>query len=199
MKNDMSENQQGITGLETAIILIAFVVVAAVFAYTVLSAGLFTSQKSQEAVYQGLEETKSTVELDGSVVISGSNAAESVSAITFSLKLAIVGEPMDFTPRPTTSSSSNVGVIAYMDADQYINDVCWTLTRLGNDDGDNLLEVDEKFQITIPRLLSGTTNQLNPALQRNTEFIVEVKPPRGATLVIERTTPREIDPIMNVH
>ncbi|MDY6911822.1 MAG: archaellin/type IV pilin N-terminal domain-containing protein, partial [Chloroflexota bacterium] len=31
----INTNQKGITGLETAIILIAFVVVAAVFAYTV--------------------------------------------------------------------------------------------------------------------------------------------------------------------
>ena len=39
-------HEKGITGLETAIILIAFVVVAAVFAYTALSAGLFATQKS---------------------------------------------------------------------------------------------------------------------------------------------------------
>ncbi len=36
------EGQAGITGLETAIILIAFVTVAAVFGYAVLSAGLFS-------------------------------------------------------------------------------------------------------------------------------------------------------------
>jgi flagellin-like protein len=62
------KSQQGITGLETAIILIAFVVVAAVFAYTVLSAGLFSTQKSQEAVYSGLQETQSTLKLTGAVV-----------------------------------------------------------------------------------------------------------------------------------
>jgi flagellin-like protein len=61
------KEQKGITGLETAIILIAFVVVAAVFAYTVLSAGLFSTQKSQEAVYSGLEETQSTLAVKGSV------------------------------------------------------------------------------------------------------------------------------------
>ncbi|MDD5093375.1 MAG: hypothetical protein PHV74_03210 [Dehalococcoidia bacterium] len=65
------KNQKGITGLETAIILIAFVVVAAVFAYTVLSAGLFSSQKSSEAVYSGLKETRSTLELKGGVVTKG--------------------------------------------------------------------------------------------------------------------------------
>ena len=39
----MKRDQRGITGLETAIILIAFVVVASVFAYTVLSAGVLSA------------------------------------------------------------------------------------------------------------------------------------------------------------
>jgi len=43
----LRERQEGITGLETAIILIAFVIVASVFAYVVLSAGLFSSQKAK--------------------------------------------------------------------------------------------------------------------------------------------------------
>jgi len=62
------KEQKGITGLETAIILIAFVVVAAVFAYTVLSAGLFSTQKSQEAVYSGLQETQNTLVVKGGVL-----------------------------------------------------------------------------------------------------------------------------------
>ena len=41
--------QRGITGLETAIVLIAFVVVASVFAFTVLTTGIFTSQEAQKA------------------------------------------------------------------------------------------------------------------------------------------------------
>jgi len=36
--------EQGITGLETAIILVAFVVVAAVFSFAVLSAGTFSTR-----------------------------------------------------------------------------------------------------------------------------------------------------------
>jgi flagellin-like protein len=72
LKNIYKE-QKGITGLETAIILIAFVVVAAVFAYTVLSAGLFSTQKSQEAVYSGLQETQNTLVVKGGV-LSQANA-----------------------------------------------------------------------------------------------------------------------------
>ena len=64
----MQRDERGITGLETAIILIAFVVVASVFAYTVLSAGIFSAQKGQEAVYTGLQQARSTLELKGDVV-----------------------------------------------------------------------------------------------------------------------------------
>ena len=45
------KDERGITGLETAIILIAFVVVAAVFSFVVLSTGLFSSERGKEAVY----------------------------------------------------------------------------------------------------------------------------------------------------
>jgi flagellin-like protein len=37
-------NQKGITGLETAIIMISFVIVASVFAYVVISAGLYSTE-----------------------------------------------------------------------------------------------------------------------------------------------------------
>src|SRR5512142_1887967 len=56
-------DERGITGLETAIILIAFVVVAAVFAFVVLSTGLFSSERGKEAVYAGLAKTRGTMEL----------------------------------------------------------------------------------------------------------------------------------------
>ena len=43
-------DQRGITGLETAIVLIAFVVVASVFAFAVLTTGLLSSEKAKETV-----------------------------------------------------------------------------------------------------------------------------------------------------
>ena len=61
-------DERGITGLETAIILIAFVVVAAVFAFVVLSTGLFSSERGKETVYAGLAKTRGTMELSSSVV-----------------------------------------------------------------------------------------------------------------------------------
>src|SRR5512136_55188 len=93
-------HEKGITGLETAIILIAFVVVAAVFAYTALSAGLFSTQKGQEAVYAGLKEARSTLELKGAViaVAPAVGTSSNVSQISFTVSSVLGGEPVDFTP-----------------------------------------------------------------------------------------------------
>ena len=79
-------DQRGITGLETAIVLIAFVVVASVFAFAVLSTGLLSSEKSKETVLGGLEETAATITMRGSVIAhtSGGN----VDYITFQVSNA---------------------------------------------------------------------------------------------------------------
>jgi len=65
---NLGTDQRGITGLETAIVLIAFVVVASVFAFAVLSTGLLSSEKSKETVLGGLEETSSTLSIRGDVI-----------------------------------------------------------------------------------------------------------------------------------
>jgi len=203
--------QKGITGLETAIILIAFVVVAAVFAYTVLSAGLFATQKSQEAVYSGLKEARSTLELRGSVIATAgaTGASGTIKQISFTISNVLGGEAMDFTaPTADTgntglaaSASTNKVVISYIDDDQAVNDLYWSVTKLGSADDDDLLEQNEKFEITIGGS-TGTIGNLLDALGTdltvNKTFNLEVLTPVGAVLVIERTTPPYIDTIMNL-
>lgn len=122
-------SQQGITGLEIAIILIAFVVVAAVFAYTVLSAGLFSTQKSQEAGPSGFKEAR---ELRGNVIATANTAGSSgtIKQISFTVSNVLGGEAIDFTA-PTAGSatgmaasgSSNKIVINYIDQGQTVNDL----------------------------------------------------------------------------
>ncbi|MEE8363827.1 MAG: archaellin/type IV pilin N-terminal domain-containing protein, partial [Dehalococcoidia bacterium] len=93
-------SERGITGLETAIILIAFVVVAAVFAFTVLSTGIFSSERSKETVYAGLEEARSTLEPRGSVIAYKGLMSEGTATIykfTFLVSNALAGEPVNLT------------------------------------------------------------------------------------------------------
>ena len=186
--NRMHKDQRGITGLETAIILIAFVVVAAVFAYTVLSAGIFTTQKAQESVYTGLEEVEATLQIKGSVIATANStgANGTVDDITFTVEGAMEGLAIDFT-EPT----DNVVVISYLDSTQVSRDLDWSVAKVGSTDDDDLLEGDEKFELTVDLTALG----LGP----DTTFSVEVKPPTGAVLVIERTTPAWIDAVMDLH
>ncbi len=100
--------QRGITGLETAIIQIAFVVVASVYAFTVLSTGIFSSERSKETVFAGIKEAQSSLEPRGSVIAYKgllSDATETFYKLTFTLSNAVAGEPVDLTP-PYTSDGS---------------------------------------------------------------------------------------------
>ncbi len=63
-----AKGKKGIVGIEAAIVLIAFVIVAAALAFVALNMGLFTTQKSKEVMQRGLEEATSALEIDGSVI-----------------------------------------------------------------------------------------------------------------------------------
>jgi flagellin FlaB len=200
--------EKGITGLETAIILIAFVVVAAVFAYTALSAGLFSTQKAQEAVYSGLKEAQSTVELKGSVIATANSTGDAgeIGEITFTVACVLGGEPIDFTPPAGGAAGLATGnahkvVINYLDSNQEVDNLYWSVDRLGNDNNNNLLEAGEKFQITIGSQ-SGPGNLINALglhpLTVNMKFSLIIMTPIGAVLTIERTTPPYIDQIANL-
>lgn len=201
-------HEKGITGLETAIILIAFVVVAAVFAYTALSAGLFSTQKAQEAIYSGLEEAQSTVELRGAVIATGNTtgASGNIKQITFTVANVLGGESIDFTPPAGGSAGVATGtdnkvIINYIDKGQTVDNLYWSVSKLGKEDGDYLLEENEKFQVTIGGAATTPGNlidALSPYLGVNTTFSIVVMTPHGAVLTIERTTPAYIDTIMNL-
>jgi len=178
-----SREERGITGLETAIVLIAFVVVAAVFAFVVLSTGLFSSERGKETVYAGLAKTRGSMELTGGVIAS-SNTTK-ITAITFDLTLAAGGDQVNLNPTDTTNRT----VISYQDISNQVNNVVYTSTVItGN--GDKLLEQGELFEIGVDMTQTALT-AVN--LTTNKTFTFEVKPPQGSYMVIQRTTPASIN------
>ena len=189
------KNQQGITGIETAIILIAFVIVASVFAYVVLSAGLFSTQKAKEAVYSGLEEAKSTIELKGDVMGRMENGI--LTTLYFTVGTTTGGDSIDFTP-PASGNTSLV-VISYNDAYQIFPTVNWTMTKLNTTDADNILDKTELFMITVDLtcVSANATAEEMPTAYHT--FRLEVKPPVGAILPIERTIPARVNQIVDLY
>ncbi|MGA9047406.1 MAG: hypothetical protein WB588_00225 [Dehalococcoidia bacterium] len=194
LKN-LFKNQKGMTGLETAIILIAFVTVAAVFGYAILSAGLFSAEQGKETIYAGLNEAQTNLELSGSVVAKSDDSVN-VRSILFTVKNAIAGNPIDMTPND--GSGHNKCVISLKTKNDYINNVKWSFVPIGADNGNNLLETGEQFEITIDLTDLGSAGSLSENLTANQTFTLQVKPSVGSTITIQRQLPPAIGPIMDL-
>ncbi|HDJ67057.1 MAG TPA: hypothetical protein ENF33_05050 [Nitrososphaeria archaeon] len=186
--------RRGLTGLETAIILIAFVIVAAAFAFAVLNLGFSSTQKSGEVLKAGLEEATSSVELAGSVIAMGANTTNGVKVENFTIYIkTAVGE------RPVDMSEQTL-VISYLDPYKAVD----KLTR-GTEvdveeiqgDGDTLLEYGEVFKIVIhvDQIYNGIDNV---QLQPNDVVSIEIKPSTGSILKVERMLPPAIDCVMDL-
>jgi len=184
-------NEDGFTGLEAAIVLIAFVVVAAVFSYVVLGAGFFTTQKSQEVVHTGVDQASSSMEIVGNVYGVASSTA-CLDYIKFTVANTAGGTSLDISKM----------VVSYQDEDERNPDLTyvatvntddpaassWKVMEKWNDDDDSLLESGEQFVLGIAVPISTTPN---------TPFTVNLQPAVGAVFQIKRTVGPSIEP-MNI-
>jgi archaeal flagellin FlaB len=190
-----AETDNAFTGLEAAIVLIAFVVVAAVFSYVVLGAGFFTTQKAQETVHTSVQQASSTLEISGNVYGTAPGATgsvgDAVSFVNFSMTLAPGGTGVDFQKV----------VLVYSNATQLItlqnqswattldqpstSTPSWAITEIQNSpqaDPTALLTQNEQF--TISCYVAG--------IPRNDRFTIEVRPAVGAAFSITRTVPAAV-------
>ncbi len=187
MKQIMTR-EDGFTGLEAAIVLIAFVVVAAVFSYVVLGAGFFTTQKSQEVVYTGVEMASSSMEIIGDVYGLDADDNNDIEAIRFTLGLAAGGSSVDFSTIQMVYATSSV--VEILTGTSPLNQTAataggWNITN-GATTTDVLLEGGDKFTIiAMPTTALGTNSQFN----------LEIRPSTGAAFGLKRTTPAKIDKV----
>jgi len=173
--------QRGMTGLETAIILIAFVTVASVLAYSVLSAGIFSAERGKATVYSGLESAQSTMEIEGSV-LGLSPAGSVLQHVQFSVGLTIQsGEAVDM----------DAVTVNYFDDTIHSEGIEFTKEVKSTERGSAaLLEGDEIFIVTVD--IPSTT------LGAYDSFTLQVIPPTGATITLQRTLPGAISKVMDL-
>jgi flagellin FlaB len=187
LKN-LQRGQRGITGLETAIILIAFVTVAAVLGYSVLSAGIFSAERGKETVYQGLEQAQSSMEIRGSV-LALSSANDTVDEIQFCVASVLDDESVDMSD----SDHDNVTIINYSDDSVHEEDITWAKELLGTERGDaDMLEADETMLVTVT-----VPDSANLSAYEN--FNIQLVPVKGASITIKRTLPGTINTVTDLH
>jgi flagellin FlaB len=193
----LARDERGITGLETAIILIAFVVVATVFAFVVLTTGIFSAERGKETVFAGLHKARGTMEVRGGVIVeattiaAGPPASISAGTIFFTVATTAGGDPIPLDPLAANLRT----VIAYRDAAMVDNDVTYTTTIIVGDT-DNLLEPGELFVVSID-IASGISPV--PTITANHRWTLELQTPVGAVIDLTRSMPGELDAVMQLH
>jgi flagellin FlaB len=96
---------RGIIGVESAIVLIAFVIVAAALAFVVLNMGFTTAQKAKTTIVSTLAEAGSSLEIEGKAIGSsyqpGGGLPSSLNATSFPIKIAGSGDSVNLNPSIT--------------------------------------------------------------------------------------------------
>ncbi len=86
---------RGVVGIESAIVLIAFVIVAAALAFVVLNMGFATSQKAKTAIVATLGEAGSSLSVSGKVFAYADTTVPDIEVIGVPIKLASGGESVN--------------------------------------------------------------------------------------------------------
>lgn len=170
--------ERGITGLETAIVMIAFVVVAAVFAFVVLSTGLFAAERGKDTIFAALAKTRGAMALTGGVIATSDQTK--ITTITLDVTLAAGGDSVNLDP----NSTSNKTVISYQDSAISNANITYT-TAVVTGNNNYVLEQGELLELNIT-LPSGSN------VTANKTFTLEVKPPSGSFMIIQRTAPASL-------
>ena len=171
----IKQKDEGFTGLEAAIVLIAFVIVAAVFSYVVLGAGFFATQKAQETVYRGVEQGTSNLQMIGNVYGTGDGG--NINNLTFYIGLAPGAPSLDLTSMKIVVTKPGSATITQLTQSLAVYD-------------------GSTFKCTS-NTLSGATQQtvtikIPGSLAANGKVNIQISPSVGASLPFTRTAPATI-------
>ncbi|MEM3170152.1 MAG: archaellin/type IV pilin N-terminal domain-containing protein [Candidatus Nitrosotenuis sp.] len=95
-------SHRGVIGVESAIVMIAFVIVAAALAFVVLNMGFSTTQKAKTAIVSSLGEASSSLEVAGKVTGIGDVTLSNLRVVSIPLRVASGGESINL--QNTTAS-----------------------------------------------------------------------------------------------
>jgi len=211
---------RGVVGIESAIVLIAFVIVAAALAFVVLNMGFATSQKAKTAIVATLGEAGSSLQVSGKVFAwaNSSGTVPEIHVIGIPIKIASGGQSVNLL--------SNFTAVKYVSDSVTYDDIYEGVTTLDPTPTISISNgIVECLAITgtvltsnpitsIPSTFTGaciyfTVNLNNnniidqgehailaiifgPAADRPTaldKIKIELIPPSGATLTVERQIP----------
>jgi len=194
------KNKRAIVGIEAAIVLIAFVVIAAAMAYVVINMGFYAAQQAKSTIDKGIGEATSALTLDG-FLVGRTNTTAVLSWIAIPVKLAVGQSEVDMDGDTVViavvgsdfalsniysgaeaNDTKSLQALMY-DVNESDGSVAHAKCYIFNDDGngDTVLKQNEKAYIIL--YLGANT------LANYSKVKIEVRTSRGAALMVQRDIP----------
>jgi flagellin FlaB len=206
---------RGVIGIESAIVLIAFVIVAAALAFVVLNMGFATSQKAKTSIVATLGEAGSSLQVSGKVFAWADTAAGEIEIIGIPIKLASGGESVNLNQTftavkyvsdtvtyddvyegttisgveeslATASITASTGPESYCTSDPILGadptSTCAYIYFTVDLNGNDILDPGEHAVLAIAFRSADSPTPLD-------KVKLELIPPSGATMTVERQIP----------
>jgi len=196
MLKKLLKNKRGIVGIEAAIVLIAFIIIAAALSYVVINMGFYTTQKTKEAMSAGLEESMTALQLDG-IITAKTNDTGYIEYLAVPVKLS--------AGRATIDLGENTVVVSVYLPDSTLMNIHKGAIATDEPNWDDLIG---EFSLSADQSMFAIYNGNNNTVLESTEkaFLVirlgngheisdyetvkiEVRTAKGAALTIVRTVP----------
>jgi len=212
MARRLFKNRRAVVGIEAAIVLIAFIIVAAALSYVVVNMGLFITQKTKDTMQEGVDESQSALQLDG-IIVGKTNGQRQVEWIILPVKLSVGKAALDlkkealvvsvYLPNATllniyngvylnaTRADADCDImIANLSRIYRMNETDMAMAVIYNGNNNTVLESTEKafLIIHLNSTVAGFPGMRHTLVDYET-VTIEVRGARGAVLTVVFTVP----------
>lgn len=186
------------TGLEAALVFVAFITVAAVFSYIVLGAGFFTAQKNQATIAAGVKQATSSAQIFGDVyaITAAENTSRWADYVKITLSSTGGEEGLDVSKMTVTYQDPETRWTNLTYAGDRVtgSDITgsqrWGILQKMNNNTNILLEPGEQFILGIGVPNSATAH---------TRITINFLPSSGVGYSLQRTLPASLQPVMDLY
>ena len=197
---NFAKQKRAIVGLEAAIILIAFVIIAAVFSFMVVNQGLFATEQGKTVIQQGIQQASTPLSVDGTIFVKTNSSGTGIIGLLVPVKT--FGTKYVSMNQNTTVVTLKIGGNAWANVYSGVNDSSPQATftemltqtqgatnnatlYIQSSNGDQALDASEKGYIVI------SLSADNAALVRS-QVTIEIRLEKTAPLTIEFTIPESM-------
>ncbi len=194
---------RGIVGIEAAIVLIAFVLVASALAFVAINMGMFSAQKSKEVMAKAYDTATRALEVAGDPLAHVQNPGDKnayVDGVVIPIKLVAGAAPVDLNKTVVTLILTNsTKSLMVSNALVNISGYSYTVTNVTDVIVNQLSKVGNATWVYAINNTAGSKTLLEPGevallvikthLDSYGWIQVEIKPPVGAPLVVRYSIP----------